>query len=259
MPKPDIIKQIEGEVPGPKLDQEIISDLASIVGVNLPAFSRDEDINSCDKTTRYIDFIASLSKVLLTFYKNAVDERAKASVEESRRAIDTEADRRLERAIECASFLAEFLRDLEAPDADLALDYIETAEEAADIIEDAGAALKSYKRDRQMRQAIAPSRRGRKSNDSLRSLVFGLVCLYERYSGKCFTFFRHRERGEYVAVTDGHRFVLRAAQVWIGNAIDSKSLAIECERVNTHWKRMFTSAPKNSSRTPRKISRASSE
>jgi hypothetical protein len=175
MRKQDIIKQIESEIPGPKLDQELLSDLAGIAGFNLPVFSRDEVLNNFDKVQGYYNFVDSLSNVLLTFYTNAVTERSKAYVEETQRGLDAEADRRLERAIECAGFLAEFLRDLEGSDEDLAFDYWESSEEAADMIETAEDALKSYKRDREMRRKIAPSRRGRRSNDSLRFLVFGLV------------------------------------------------------------------------------------
>jgi hypothetical protein len=253
----DIIEEIRNEVPLPKLDQETISELCLMVGVE-SAFNCDGILDNCGKVQRYMNFVESLRNVLSTFFENEMHERTESYLHTNRRVLEAENDNRLDRAIESAQFLAEFLRDLDYPDKVLELDYSESADEAAEIIEDAAAALKSYKMNVKRRRDFAPSRRGRKGNESLRALVLGLVCLYERYSGKRFTFFRHRERGEYVAVTDGHRFVLRAAQVWIGNVIDAKSLAIECERVNTHWKRMFC-APKNSSRKPRQNSRARSE
>jgi hypothetical protein len=270
MAERDIVEEINIAVPPPKLDREMITELANIVGLGLPSFTRDEALHDWNKVQMYMTFVESLTETLGGFYNRALKEKTNLYSQEFRNRINAHEARRLERAIESACFLTEFLRDfdwrdpfrtlscepvvgIEDPlsDFDRRADDVgdddhlvqrTMSEEAVQVIEDVAAALHSYRSDLDLWRDLAPSRRGRKSNENLRLLVFGLVRLYERYSGKHFTFFRHRERGEYVAVTDGHRFVLRAAQVWIGNAIDAKSLAVECERVNTHWKRMFTSS-----------------
>jgi hypothetical protein len=160
--------------------------------------------------------------------------------------MESKDDALLDRAIECSDFLAEYLINGLNEEL-LELPTLEELEEVAETIHRVSHSLNLYRTEVQARRKRAAPRRGRKRNDSLRSLVFGLACLYQRYSQKRFTFFRHRgPAGDYVPVTDGHRFVLRAAQVWIGNAIDGKSVAIECERIRSQLNEYFVPAPKNS-------------
>jgi hypothetical protein len=53
--------------------------------------------------------------------------------------------------------------------------------------------------------------RGRKSSEKLTAFVTGLILVFEKFSKKKFTVLRYRnDRGQYEAITDGHRFVVCA-------------------------------------------------
>jgi len=228
------------DVPAPQLDGETAADLARIVGIKPAKLEDAESIHE------YKAFRSAISNVLTTFYKNILNEKAAQNNRSNASDMESRNDALLDRAIECCDFLAEYLLNglnQELPE----LPIMEELEEAAETIDQVSHSLNLYRTEVQARRKRAASRRGRKRNDSLRSLVFGLACLYERYSQKRFTFFRHRgPAGDYVPVTDGHRFVLRAAQVWIGITIDEKSFAVECERVRSQINEYFVPAPKNS-------------
>ena len=232
------------DVPAPQFDEETAADLARIVGIK-PAKFEDDDTNS-ENILEYKAFRSAISNVLTTFYQNILDEKVAQNDQSNASNMESRDDALLDRAIDCSEFLAEYLLNglnQELPE----LPILEELEEAAETIDQVRHSLNLYRTEVQARRKRAAPRRGRKRNDSLRSLVFGLACLYERYSQKQFTFFRHRgPAGDYVPVTDGHRFVLRAAQVWIGTTIDEKSVAVECERVRSQINEFFVTTPKNS-------------
>jgi hypothetical protein len=91
---------------------------------------------------------------------------------------------------------------------------------------------------------------GRPSLFEFYDFVFKLAQTYEDISGNKFTFFRHKEtsgknRGQYVAVTDGHRFV-NAGIEWMYKMFDEnnaiakkytdKNICNACEAAQKHLK-----------------------
>jgi hypothetical protein len=191
------------------------ADLAALVGVT-------------DEFERVL-LMEAVMRVHSTFFKALLKER-KPSLKD-----EIQAARRLKSASQSAEHVAKFLLDLSAAEASEiagSLDYDEDLEELSSTLSQLALGIRNLIEEKELQRRSARPSRGRKSHKALGSFALGMALTYQRYSGRKFTFLRHRDHnGKYQAVTEGHRFVVRAADAWLGTVIDPNSLAMECERV----------------------------